>query len=135
MLYIIPPCIRCYKVIYEPGPGVVAQQVKLPLALPSYHNGAPKRVQITPLPLQLCANVPRKAVDDGVSIWASVIRVGEPERVLGFWLQPGPSMAVEAICTGVSLSFSLTLSHSLCLFFSRSPCFSNNALRKSMANE
>lgn len=49
------------------------------------------------VPVQLSNNASGKAVDDGPSAWISAILVGYLDGVSGFWLQPGPVLAIAYI--------------------------------------
>lgn len=73
-------------------------------------------MQIFPIRVQVCvlaalhliqfpANVPEKAVEDSLGVWASAPQMGDLGGVLGCWLQPGPSLAQLSHCgyVGVNL--------------------------------
>lgn len=56
----------------------------------------PVQVQATPFPIQLPANNPRKAAQDGSSTWAS-LHIQELEEAQASWLQPGSILATVTI--------------------------------------
>lgn len=51
---------------------------------------------VTLLPIQLLADVPRIAAEDGQSPWAPATHVGDPDEAPGSLLQLGTLLAVEA---------------------------------------
>lgn len=64
---------------------------KQPTANPSSHGGLGWfcDVSATPLRMQLPANAPAKATENGPTT-----SMGDPDGVSGFWLQPGPITVV-----------------------------------------
>lgn len=68
------------------------------------------QVLAAPLCTQLPANVPEKAVEEDPTVGARAALVGDPDRIVGCWLQSGPALEnkpVESLPLYVSLPLSL----------------------------
>lgn len=48
-------------------------------------------------PIQLPANMPGKAAEDGPSSWTPATHVGDSDGGPGSWLQAGPDLAIAAV--------------------------------------
>ena len=90
--------------------GIVTQQVKpCSVTLASHMS-----TSSTPHPIQLPANVSGEAAEGDPSAWAPVIHMGDPDGVLGFWLQSGTELAIVVIFR-VNQWWKICLSVSLCV--------------------
>lgn len=79
----------------------MVQQVKLLLGMPIIQTGVPgphPRSSTSDPASYSCSS---EAVDDGPSVWISVVNVRDPNGVPGFCLQPGLDLGVVGI-EGVS---------------------------------
>lgn len=75
----------------------VVQPVKPPPAMPASHITGPAGAPAALFLVQLPANVPGKAVDDGSNSWALASHVGDQGGILSSWLQPGPAQVTVTI--------------------------------------
>lgn len=93
------------------GTGTVARWVKLPSTVP-YSICVPLWVLIAPVLIQLSANKPVKAVEDGSSTWAGPAPCGSTDRSFRFlasaWHSPGHCGYLESSQQREYLSFSLS---------------------------
>lgn len=97
------------------GDHIKVQWVKLPLvtASPSVFVQVPASLLL----IQIPACAPGKAAEDGPRIRGPTTHVGEPDGILGSWLEPGPVLAVwgSELMAGRSLSLTLSVCPSLSL--------------------
>lgn len=57
----------------------------------------PDQAQIVLFLIQLSANVPGRAAEHGPSSWGPSSHMGDPDGLLGSWLQSDPAPAIAAI--------------------------------------
>lgn len=73
----------------------MAQQVNLSLVTLATHIRAPVGISVLLLLIQSPAGVPKKALKvaqvHAPRTWTPCTHEGDMDRVLGFWLQPGPT--------------------------------------------